>query len=177
MINDIRTIRNLLNTPPALDEFLNYRRKDSDRTNMGPPSDTQSHQNGSSLGKRSSRDDDSHGAGTSLRRSRRHSHREPADGVPSLMDWHSSRESSTKPFDNECENEVRNWQVSLLEISELSPPPVSIDDMEQTLSESVANSDITHWEPDWDTRYYDTKKFSSNDWALLRNRCYLTGSQ
>jgi hypothetical protein len=71
IVNDIRTIWDLLNTPPALDGFLNYGRRDTDRTNMGPPSDTQSNQIGSSSRKRSSLNDDSHEAGAASRRSRR----------------------------------------------------------------------------------------------------------
>jgi hypothetical protein len=161
----------------VLDGFLNYGRKDTDHTNKGPPSDTHSNQSGSSLGKRSSRNDDSHEAGTVSRRSRRLSGLKPADGISSLMDGCSSRASLAEPLDNEGEEEVRNWQASLLETSSLSPPHhVSIDSTEQAVSELVAGEDITYWEPDWDTRHYDTKNFSSNDWSLLRSQCFLTNS-
>ena len=30
------------------------------------------------------------------------------------------------------------------------------------------------WRPEWDTRWFDSSKFSSNDWSLLKRKCNST---
>lgn len=183
IISSVARIWALLKTPQMAPEFLRHRNK---QDNLGPPSAThsQSSSRGNSSGKRSDREDDE-GEDPAVQPKRRRSSRKRGQSsqhegaVPSLCHSSSSSRCSTpEPFNDQNIKDIERWNVAVTAGHATSPPhdpnpepPVHLDGCR---SPSIGGYD--GWIPKWDTRWQvKTSEFSSNDWALYRSRCYLTG--
>jgi hypothetical protein len=184
IINDICTIWELLKSVPPTDDYLRYTNK-PDPWTLGVPSETSSRttrscsrgsrSDGSSLGKRSEREDDDDGAKDAGSRRRyegtSHTQHPTEDDIPELQDSLSSREPSV---DSSVTDYIRAWQDGAAHDVRGDAGGL-VDGHENADLGSLKVTGYKGWKPVWDRRRVDTKTFSSNDWAFYHNTCDLTG--
>lgn len=203
VINDIRAIYEVWDSVPMTDQFRTHHKQDNnDYAGLGPPPKTRSHsrRSGSSLGKRTERDEDNaDGRGRGRRRTDaaaegtadntagdhidisgaeeedENSNIGPAmDDMPSLDKSCSSHEVSSDSFHIMVLDNVRIWQDSLIHPQLSTEYPKSPSEF-STVGPYEDKKIL--WKPSWDRRWLDTSSFSSNDWAYYYNNCNLTEGQ
>jgi hypothetical protein len=192
IINDICTIWDLLKSVPPTEAYLQYPHvAKADHTSLGVPSGTSSrttrsrsrgsHSDGSSLGKRSEREDDdggTNGSGSRRRCEGNSRAQHPTEEViPELEDSLSSHESSADSFITDWADYIRDWQNGVVHGMHGAQGGAgsSVDEHDRADIGSPKVKGYKGWKPVWDRRRVDTKSFSSNDWAFYYNTCDLTG--
>lgn len=174
IIESVNEIWDALNSPPPSDEFLKYReRDDRDYSGLGPPSETRSGSRGSGS-KRGERNEDDNVDPPSRRRRMGYQQQNDDEFADFASLESSYYESPPSPRDSNF-GVVRDWQVKVTNADEGMPDMTIQPELED--EGGIGSPKVTEyksWEPEWDTRWFDTSRFSSNDWALLRKQCNLT---
>jgi hypothetical protein len=167
-----------------MDDYLQYTNKPDPQT-LQVPSETSSRttrscsrgsrSDGSSLGKRSEREDDDDSAKDSSSRQRyegtSHMQHPTEDDIPELQDSLSSHEPSV---DSSITNYIWAWQDGVAHDVQGDVGGL-VDRHENVDLGSLKVTGYKGWKPVWDRRWVDTKTFSSNNWAFYHNTCNLTG--
>jgi hypothetical protein len=155
VINNISDIWEVWHSVPPTDDFLQYPHGDeTDHSGLGPPPETRTRSNhsGSSLGKRSKRDDDDLGDERHIDPHRydgtSHVHHPPEDDIPELEESHFSREPSIDSFDMEYAKSIQAWQGGIL-CSRTFSPSGDLGDEDEVVG-SLEAAGYNGWKPIWD---------------------------
>lgn len=182
IIGDIAAIWEVWNSVPPTSEYLRYSETDSaDNSSLGTLSTTISRNHLSGYhgprkrGKSDDEGDEQQGPTTRARRF--YGQRRRIDDIFYELSS-TSQEASVDSLDSEYMINIQGWQDRLhtARLSSARDPGLDEDEeVRDSVNGSPKVTGYTRWEPLWDRRHPDTTQFSSNDWALLRNGCDLSG--